>query len=117
MHFDTRLVHAGSVPGDPHAPTSTPIYQTATFAQEDALGGGRYDYTRSGNPTREVLERQLAELEGGTHASAFASGMAVFEGGWPKYVAAAVGVVMLATALMRICPLYSLIGVRTCRMR
>ncbi|MCA8981600.1 MAG: cystathionine beta-lyase [Planctomycetes bacterium] len=76
MHFDTRLVHAGSVPGDPHAPTSTPIYQTATFAQEDALGGGRYDYTRSGNPTREVLERQLAELEGGTHASAFASGMA-----------------------------------------
>ena len=48
---------------------------------------------------------------------AFASGMAVFEGGWPKYVAAAVGVVMLATALMRICPLYSLIGVRTCRMR
>lgn len=76
MHFDTRLVLAESIPGETHAPTSTPIYQTATFAQESALGGGRYDYTRSGNPTREMLEHKLAALENGMHASAFTSGMA-----------------------------------------
>ena len=76
MHFDTQVVHARSVPGEPHHPTSTPLYQTASFAQPDSTGGGRYDYTRSGNPTREVLEAQLAVLENGTHANAFTSGMA-----------------------------------------
>jgi len=53
-----------------------PIYQTATFRQPTATEFGEYDYTRSGNPTRTLLERQLAELEGGAHACAFASGMA-----------------------------------------
>jgi cystathionine beta-lyase len=55
---------------------STPIYQTATFEQEFADRFGEYDYSRSGNPTRHVLEQQLAQLEGGTHAFCFSSGMA-----------------------------------------
>jgi len=53
-----------------------PIYQTATFRQPTALELGEYDYTRTANPTRSVLERQLAALEGGAYATAFASGMA-----------------------------------------
>ncbi|HEY7697339.1 MAG TPA: PLP-dependent transferase, partial [Vicinamibacteria bacterium] len=60
-------------PQDPYSPSATPIYQTATFRVD---GGGPYDYTRSGNPTRRVLEEQLARVERGSRASAFASGMA-----------------------------------------
>lgn len=57
-------------------PTSVPIMQTATFAQTSATGFDAYDYSRSGNPTRAVLEEELARLEGGARAFAFASGMA-----------------------------------------
>ena len=53
-----------------------PIYQTATFRQPTATEFGEYDYSRSGNPTRTLVENQLARLEGGAFASAFASGMA-----------------------------------------
>ena len=49
---------------------------STTFRQPNALEFGDYDYTRSGNPTRTLLEQQLAELEGGAYACAFASGMA-----------------------------------------
>ncbi|KAL4442966.1 hypothetical protein ABPG77_008457 [Micractinium sp. CCAP 211/92] len=53
-----------------------PIYQTATFQQPGAIEMGEYDYSRSGNPTRTVLEKQLAILEGAERAFAFSSGMA-----------------------------------------
>jgi cystathionine beta-lyase len=76
MKFATRLVHYDPCPGDPYRPVATPIYQTATFAQESALEFGQYDYSRSGNPTRRVLENQLARLENGSRAFVFASGMA-----------------------------------------
>ncbi|TAH36364.1 MAG: aminotransferase class I/II-fold pyridoxal phosphate-dependent enzyme [Planctomycetota bacterium] len=72
----TQLLRFDAAPGDPYRPLSTPIYQTATFAQTSALEFGPYDYSRSGNPTRSVLERQLAALEGAQYASAFGSGMA-----------------------------------------
>jgi len=62
--------------GDPHCSISPPIYQTATFRQPSADEFGEYDYTRSGNPTRGLVERQIARLEGAEYASAFASGMA-----------------------------------------
>jgi cysteine-S-conjugate beta-lyase len=55
---------------------ATPIYQTATFEQEHADSFGKYDYSRSGNPTRRVLEDQVAALENGTRGFAFSSGMA-----------------------------------------
>jgi len=72
----TKLVHFNPCPDDPFVPNSTPIYQTATFAQPSATAFGQYDYSRTDNPTRAVLEAQLAELEGCAHAFAFASGMA-----------------------------------------
>lgn len=75
MKTATRCVHLNAN-GDPYSAIVPPIYQTATFRQHSATEFGEYDYTRSGNPTRTLLERQLAELEAGTHACAFASGMA-----------------------------------------
>ena len=76
MKFATRLVHFEAAPKDPYHPKVTPIYQTATFEQEAADSLGEYDYSRSGNPTRKVLEDQMAALEGGARAFCFSSGMA-----------------------------------------
>lgn len=58
---------------------SVPIYQTATFVQEAPGVNKGYDYSRSGNPTRAVLEQVLAQLEGGTTGLAFASGLAAID--------------------------------------
>ncbi|KAK8609562.1 hypothetical protein V6N13_062008 [Hibiscus sabdariffa] len=61
---------------DPYGAMSTPLYQTATFKQPSATENGPYDYTRSGNPTRDTLERLLAKLERADRAFCFTSGMA-----------------------------------------
>jgi cystathionine beta-lyase len=74
--FATKLIHFEAAPKDPYHPMVTPIYQTATFEQLQADSFGEYDYSRSGNPTRTVLEKQLAVLEHGARAFCFASGMA-----------------------------------------
>ncbi len=76
MKFATRLLNFDACPGDPYRPVATPIYQTATFEQERADGFGPYDYSRSGNPTRSVVEEQLARLENASRAFCFASGLA-----------------------------------------
>lgn len=55
---------------------NVPIYLSSTFHQESFDNFGPYDYSRSGNPTREALEKTIAELEGGTRGLAFASGIA-----------------------------------------
>jgi cystathionine beta-lyase len=55
---------------------SPPLYQTATFKQPSATENGPFDYTRSGNPTRDILQANMAELEGGVMGLAFCSGMA-----------------------------------------
>lgn len=76
MDLQTRIIHAG-VDRDPFTgASSVPMYLASTFAQETIDAHGEYDYTRSGNPTRGALEKAVAELEGGTAAFAFASGMA-----------------------------------------
>jgi cystathionine beta-lyase len=75
MKTSTRCVHLNRQ-DDLYGAVVPPIYQTATFRQPSATESGDYDYTRTGNPTRTLLERQIAELEGGAHACAFASGMA-----------------------------------------
>lgn len=75
MKTSTRCVYF-ETPDDPYGAMVPPIYQTATFQQPTASEFGEYDYTRSGNPTRSLLEQQLANLEGGEYACAFASGMA-----------------------------------------
>ena len=76
MKFASKLVSFDVAPGDPFRPMATPIYQTATFEQEEATAFGPYDYSRSGNPTRTVLEEQIALLENGTRGCCFSSGMA-----------------------------------------
>jgi cystathionine beta-lyase len=75
MKTATRCVH-GASGNDPHGAVSPPIYQTATFRQPSAVDFGEYDYSRTANPTRALVEEQVAALEGGRHACAFASGMA-----------------------------------------
>ena len=75
MKTSTRCVHL-EANGDPYGAVSPPIYQTATFRQQSPLEFGEYDYTRTANPTRTLLEQQLAKLESGAHACAFSSGMA-----------------------------------------
>ncbi len=75
--FATRAVHAGAEPDELAGAVSPPIYQTSTYAQ-DGVGRPRagYEYARTQNPTRERLERAVAELEGGAFGIAFASGSA-----------------------------------------
>src|SRR5262249_29806535 len=75
MKRETRLVNFDPCPKDPFRPVATPIYQAATFEQECATSFGEYDYSRSGNPTRTVLERHLAELENAERAFCFSSGV------------------------------------------
>jgi cystathionine beta-lyase len=78
MHFETALIH--SIPVDPQTGAiSTPIYQTSTFVQEAPGVHKGYDYARSNNPTRAVLERLIAELEQGKAGFAFASGLAAID--------------------------------------
>jgi cystathionine beta-lyase len=72
----TRLCHPESAKVDKFGAMSTPIFQTATFAQPTSTTFGEYDYSRSGNPTRTVLEQQMAALDGADRSFAFASGMA-----------------------------------------
>jgi len=76
VKFASKLVAFNACPEDPFKPLVTPIYQTATFEQEEADQFGRYDYSRSGNPTRNVLEEHLAQLENADRAFCFASGLA-----------------------------------------
>src|SRR5512141_667184 len=75
--FATRAVHAGAEPDELTGAVSPPIYQTSTYVQ-DGVGRprGGYEYARTQNPTRERLERAVADLEGGRHGIAFASGSA-----------------------------------------
>jgi cysteine-S-conjugate beta-lyase len=76
VKFETLLLNFDPAPGDRCRPANTPIYQTATFRQDSATAFGDFDYTRSGNPTRAVLETQLALLESGTRAFCFSTGLA-----------------------------------------
>ena len=76
MGFSTDCVHAGNEPDPRTGAVSVPIYQTSTYVQEGIGKHKGYEYARTQNPTREALEANLAVLEGGAGARAFASGMA-----------------------------------------
>lgn len=76
MQFETIAIHAGERPNAAFGAISTPIYQTSTFAFEDVGKTRGYDYSRTANPTRKVLEDTIAQLEGGKAGFAFATGMA-----------------------------------------
>ncbi|MDF2959787.1 MAG: aminotransferase class I/II-fold pyridoxal phosphate-dependent enzyme [Paenibacillus sp.] len=74
--FATKLIHFNRAIDSATGASSTPIYQASTFHQASLDGHQEFDYTRSGNPTRQALEDYIALLEGGTRGFAFASGMA-----------------------------------------
>src|SRR5215471_20168646 len=73
--FSTICIHAGQVPDPSTGAIITPIFQTSTYVQ-DAVGVHKgYEYARTQNPTRTAVEANLAAIEGGKAAFAFASGM------------------------------------------
>lgn len=74
--IESALIHGG-IYGDPlTGAVNVPIYQTSTYEQQGLGQNKGWEYSRTGNPTRAALEALIAELEGGTHGFAFASGMA-----------------------------------------
>ena len=77
--IETILAQAGSRWDDKTGAVSMPVYQTATFRHPGLGESTGYDYSRSGNPTRAVLEETMAQLEGGARGLAFSSGMAAVD--------------------------------------
>lgn len=79
MKFGTKVIHAGIEPDPSTGAIMTPIFQTSTYVQ-DAPGVHKgYEYARTQNPTRGVLETNLAALENGTDAVCFSSGLAAMD--------------------------------------
>ena len=76
QRFATRVIHAGQSPDPTTGAIMPPIYATSTYVQQSPGVHKGLDYGRSHNPTRWALERCVADLEGGTRAFAFASGLA-----------------------------------------
>ncbi len=74
--FATRAIHAGQKPDPSTGAIMMPIYATSTYVQESPGVHKGYEYSRSQNPTREALEACMADLENGSRAFAFASGLA-----------------------------------------
>ena len=74
--FGTRAIHGGQVPDPSTGAIMTPIFQTSTYVQESPGVFKGFEYSRTSNPTREALEGNLASIEGGRFARAFASGCA-----------------------------------------
>ena len=76
LAFSTRVIHAGQAPDPSTGALMPPIYANSTYLQQSPGVHKGLDYGRSHNPTRWALERCVADLEGGTQAFAFASGLA-----------------------------------------
>ena len=84
MKFATKVIHAGIEPDPSTGAIMTPIFQTSTYVQSAPGEHKGYEYARTQNPTRTVLEKNIAALENGTHGLCFGSGMAAHEGLlWP----------------------------------
>jgi len=79
MKFATKLIHAGIVPDPLTGAVMTPIYQTSTYAQESPGKHKGYEYSRTHNPTRTVLQNNLAALENAKTGICFSSGMAAID--------------------------------------
>jgi len=79
MKFGTKAVHAGVEPDPTTGAIMTPIYQTSTYVQAAPGDHKGYEYSRTGNPTRNALENAIAQLENGTHGACFGSGMAAID--------------------------------------
>ena len=79
MKFGTKTIHAGVHPDPVTGAVMTPIYQTSTYAQSAPGDHKGYEYARTQNPTRTVLENNLAALENGKHGICFGSGLAAMD--------------------------------------
>ena len=75
-YLESALIHGGIYGDERTGAVNTPVYQTSTYMQEGLGKHKGYEYSRTGNPTREALESLIAELEHGAAGFAFASGMA-----------------------------------------
>lgn len=78
-HLATRVIHAGQQPDPSTGAVMTPIFATSTYVQRSPGDHQGYEYSRSHNPTRAAWEACIADLEGGSHGFAFASGMAAID--------------------------------------
>lgn len=79
MKFGTKAIHAGVKPDPTTGAIMTPIYQTSTYVQEEIGVHKGYEYSRTGNPTRNALENSLAALENGKYGACFGSGLAAID--------------------------------------
>src|SRR5215203_7068205 len=77
--FSTICIHAGQEPDPSTGAIITPIFQTSTYVQDELGKHKGFEYARTQNPTRSALEANIAAIEGGTAAYAFASGMAAID--------------------------------------
>jgi cystathionine gamma-lyase len=78
-HIATRAVHSGDIPEDGTGSVTTGIFPSSTYRVKYPGDESGYVYSRSSNPTRNALERALADLEGGSNAYAFSSGLAAVD--------------------------------------
>jgi len=79
MKFNTKTIHGNQAPDPAYGAVMTPIYQTTTYAQSVPGGHKGFEYSRSGNPTRQALEHALASIENGAFGLAFGSGLAAID--------------------------------------
>ncbi len=79
MKFGTKAIHAGLEPDSATGAIMTPIYQTSTYVQEEVGVHKGYEYSRTGNPTRNALEDNIAAIENGKFGAAFGSGLAAID--------------------------------------
>jgi cystathionine beta-lyase len=80
MKFNTKTIHGGQHNIDPaYNSVMPPIYQTTTYKQSTPGGHKGFEYSRSGNPTRDALEKSLASIENGLYGLAFGSGLAAID--------------------------------------
>lgn len=79
VKFGTKAIHAGVSPDPSTGAIMTPIFQTSTYVQEGIGNHKGFEYSRTGNPTRQALESAIAELENGRYGLCFASGMSAID--------------------------------------
>ena len=79
MKFSTKLIHAGQSADPSTGAIMTPIYQTSTYKQKSPGEFKGFEYSRTGNPTRQALEHNLAALESGSYGLCFGSGLAAID--------------------------------------
>jgi len=79
MKFGTKAIHNGISPDTATGAIMTPIYQTSTYVQESVGNHKGFQYSRTGNPTRSILEANIAAIENGKHGAAFGSGLAAID--------------------------------------